>query len=110
MGTLTLPRTDMFVGGDWRATTGDGEDTVVNPATESLLATVPRGGATDGDAAIAAARRAFDEGPWPTMPGTERAFYLRRLQDELAARATQLTDLVISEVGSTHAVAASHQV
>ncbi|HEX6393848.1 MAG TPA: aldehyde dehydrogenase family protein [Acidimicrobiales bacterium] len=110
MGTLTLPRTDTFVGGDWSATTGDGEDEVVNPATEALLASVPRGGVADGNAAIAAARRAFDEGPWPAMSGTERAFHLRRLRDELAARSIQLTDLVISEVGSTHAVAVSHQV
>jgi aldehyde dehydrogenase (NAD+) len=110
MGTLTLPRTELFVGGDWRAATGDGEDHVVNPATEALLATVARGGSGDGDAAIAAARRAFDEGPWPTMTGTERSSHIRRLRDELEARAAQLTDLIISEVGSTQAVAASHQV
>jgi aldehyde dehydrogenase (NAD+) len=44
------------------------------------------------------------------MSGTERASYLRRLGDGLATRISQLTDLVISEVGSTQAVAASHQV
>jgi len=110
MGPLTLPRTDLFVAGDWRAATGDGADEVVNPATEALLAEVPRGGAADGDAAIAAARRAFDEGPWPAMRGAARAAHLGRLRDELTARAAQLTALIISEVGSTRAEAAGHQV
>jgi aldehyde dehydrogenase (NAD+) len=108
--SLTLPRTDLFVGGDWRRATGEGADEVVNPATEALLATVPRGGPADGEAAIAAARRAFDDGPWGTMPGTTRAVHLGRLRDELAKRADQLTELVIAEVGSTRASAASQQV
>lgn len=110
MGSLTLPRTDIFIGGDWRHATGEGADEIVNPATEALLATVTRGGESDAAAAITAARRAFDDGPWPHMPGAQRALHLRRLRDELASRSSRLTDLVVSEVGSTPAVANSHQV
>ena len=40
---------------------------VVSPHTEEVVATVPEGTAADIDAAVAAARRAFDEGPWPRM-------------------------------------------
>jgi aldehyde dehydrogenase (NAD+) len=110
VSSVNLPRTGVFVGGDWRAATGDGADEIVNPATEELLATVPRGGAADAEAVISAARRGFDEGPWPAMPGAERAAHLRRLRDELAARAGQLSDLLVSEVGSTRALAASQHV
>jgi aldehyde dehydrogenase (NAD+) len=110
MGLLTLPRTEMFVGGDWQSPSGDGIDEIINPATEELLATVPRGGAADGEAVISAARHAFDDGPWSKLPGHQRATHLRRLTDELTARAGQLTDLLVSEVGITHPVAASQHV
>lgn len=53
--------------------------TAQNPATTSPLAEVACGGAEDVAAAVAAARRAFDEGPWPWMRGADRAKVLFRL-------------------------------
>jgi len=53
----------MFIGGKWVAAQSGEVMQALNPATGEVLATVPRGGAADIDAAVAAARAAF-EGPW----------------------------------------------
>ena len=110
MGELSLPPLALFVDGAWRAPRGDQQDEIVNPATEALLALVPRGGEVDADQAIAAARIAFDDGPWGQLDGRARAAHLRRLQDALVERADAIAALVVAEVGSTIAVTKSHQV
>jgi aldehyde dehydrogenase (NAD+) len=110
MGEVRIPRRDLFVDGAWRAATGGASDDIVNPATEELLACVGRGSTADAAAAIAAARRAFDDGPWGRARGAERAAHLRRLGEVLAARAGEITELVVAEVGTTRAAAHSHQV
>ena len=107
---LRLPRAQLFIDGGWRDPTGDGHDDIVNPATEALLARVGRGSAADADLALGAARSAFDQGPWGRADGAERGRHLRRLQDALAARTDEITDLVIAEVGTTRAACRSHQV
>ena len=54
----------------------------INPFNGEAIASVPLGNARDVDAAVAAARRAFDQGPWPRMTGEERS--------ELMAKAAAL--------------------
>jgi len=58
---------------------------VLNPASGEVIATVPDGGAEDVDRAVRAARRAFDEGPWPRMDRSERAKILNRFADAIDA-------------------------
>lgn len=53
--------------------------TTQNPAVTQPLAEVPSGGAEDVDLAVKAARRAFDEGPWPWMRAADRARVLYRM-------------------------------
>jgi aldehyde dehydrogenase (NAD+) len=55
----------LYIDGQW--TDGSGSDvlSVVNPATEKEIGTVPQGTVSDVQLAIRAARRAFDDGPWP---------------------------------------------
>src|SRR6185295_17805276 len=60
--------------------------------------------------AIAAARRAFDDGPWPHLPPRERSARLGAFHAALAERAADLVALVVAEAGSTVAAALSHQV
>jgi aldehyde dehydrogenase (NAD+) len=110
LSQIALPPTRLFIGGEWRDATGAGADTVVNPATEEIVGTVPRGSAADARAAVAAARAAFEDGPWGRSHGRERAERLRALQAALATRLDQLTALVVAETGTTLAVARSHQV
>jgi betaine-aldehyde dehydrogenase len=66
---------------------------VINPATEEVIARVPDGGADDVDAAVAAARRAFDEGPWRQSTSQERGRILLRLADIVRAHAPALAEL-----------------
>ena len=107
---LTLPATGLFVDGAWIPGEGLGRDDVVNPATEGVLTSVVRASEGDARRAVAAARAAFDDGPWRRFDGAERARHLRRLHQSLSARADQLTDLVVAEVGTPLAGARSHQV
>jgi aminomuconate-semialdehyde/2-hydroxymuconate-6-semialdehyde dehydrogenase len=71
----------------------------VNPATRRVWARVARGGAADADAAVAAARRAFDGGPWPRMTPDERGRVLHRLADLLEAHADELGRLDTVDMG-----------
>jgi len=93
----------LYVGGRWISV--DAGEVVVNPATEQRIATAPIGGQAALDEAIAAARAAFDEGPWPRMTPQERAEILRRFHDLLAARADEIAALVVVETGATQMIA-----
>ena len=56
---------DMFIDGAWTADDAVGVIEVIDPATEEVIGSVPDAGLKATNAAIAAARRAFDDGPWP---------------------------------------------
>jgi aldehyde dehydrogenase (NAD+)/betaine-aldehyde dehydrogenase len=73
---------------------------VFDPATEQELARVPQAGTDQIERAVAAARHAFDEGPWPRMSGQERAQLLSRFADRLEARKDELVTGVTYEVGT----------
>ena len=97
----------LFIDGDWRAT--DSVAPVLNPATEAEFATAPWGGIADADAAVAAARRAFDDGPWPKLSAAERGSALTRLRDVLVGWADDIVGLVVAEVGIPVSVARPSQ-
>ncbi|MDX6739460.1 aldehyde dehydrogenase [Actinocorallia sp. A-T 12471] len=89
-----------FIGGEWVAPAGTGVIDVVSPHTEEVIGRVPDGSEADIDAAVAAARRAFDEGPWPRMSPAERAEIVGRLSAIYAANVEQMSQLVTAEMGS----------
>jgi betaine-aldehyde dehydrogenase len=66
----------MYIDGEWVDARAKGLLEIVDPATEEVVARVANGGAEDAEAAVAAARCAFDEGPWPRTPAAERAAVL----------------------------------
>ncbi|MFC9973402.1 aldehyde dehydrogenase [Spirillospora sp. NPDC127200] len=90
----------LFIGGEWTAPAGTGTIDVVSPHTEEVIGRVPDGTEADIDAAVAAARRAFDQGPWPRMTPAERAERLGRLSAIYAERQQEMADLVTAEMGS----------
>jgi aldehyde dehydrogenase (NAD+) len=96
---MELDRTDIYVDGQWRGPAGTETIRVVNPTTEQTLGTVPWGDASDIDIAVAAARRAFDTGPWGSATAQERAEAMERLADEIEKRADAMTTLVSTEIG-----------
>lgn len=73
----------------------------VNPYDGSIVASVARAGAEDAHRAAHAARRAFDEGPWPRMSHAERSGYLKKLVDAINGRAQELIELEVADSGST---------
>lgn len=70
-----------------------------SPAHGKLVSRCPAAGAREVEAAIAAARRAFDEGPWPRMTGAERARLLHKAADLIESRAEQFALLDVLEGG-----------
>ena len=73
----------------------------INPATEEVITNVQRAGTEDVDRAVAAARRAFDHGPWRRMSGYERGQCLNRLADLVSKHADELAALEALDNGKT---------
>ena len=93
----------IYVGGEWLRPSGDPE-AVINPATEEVIGHAPVGGKAEVSQAIAAAREAFDKGPWPRMSPMERAAKLREVHAALAARRDDICRLIVEEAGSTASI------
>ncbi len=91
---------DLFIDGKWdKGEAGGKQIEVLNPATEEVIGVVPEASTKDAVRAIEAARRAFDEGPWPWMKPAERAGYLRKMAEILRSRAAELREIIVAEVG-----------
>jgi aldehyde dehydrogenase (NAD+) len=88
-----------FIDGAWTAPATDATLTVTNPYSEAPIATVPAGSPADMDRAVAAARRAFDQGEWPRLSLAERMTVLRRLSDLIGEHAAMFADVVTDEMG-----------
>ncbi|MET9606939.1 aldehyde dehydrogenase family protein [Streptomyces sp. NPDC006512] len=73
----------IYTAGTWRSAASGATREILDPADGSVLAVVSEGGTADADAAVSAARAAFDRGPWPTTPAAERAALLHRTADLL---------------------------
>jgi acyl-CoA reductase-like NAD-dependent aldehyde dehydrogenase len=92
---------EVFVGGQWRPpASGETYDTI-NPATEEVSAHVAKCDERDVDAAVQAARRAFDQGPWPRMAAAERARLLWKLADLIGAHLDEMARLESVNTGKT---------
>ncbi|MFD9503052.1 aldehyde dehydrogenase family protein [Streptomyces sp. NPDC060035] len=72
---------ELFIGGRWSAAIEGGTREIHCPADGALVATVDEAGPQDAAAAVAAAREAFDRGPWPRTPAAERGRLLLRVAD-----------------------------
>jgi aldehyde dehydrogenase (NAD+) len=90
----------LFIDGDWRASSGRNELPVVTPHNEETVLTYFEPTTADVDIAVAAARRAFDTGPWPRMSPPERGVYLKKVGDILMARMPELAEAWTGQVGA----------
>ncbi|MFI0779865.1 aldehyde dehydrogenase family protein [Streptomyces sp. NPDC021212] len=75
---------DLFIGGEWTEAIDGRTREIRCPADGTLVAVVDEGGAKDVAEAVAAARQAFDDGPWPGTPAAARGDLLLRVADLLA--------------------------
>jgi betaine-aldehyde dehydrogenase len=89
----------MYIDGRWTdAVNGETSD-VVDPASEEVIARVPRGGVADAERAVRAARDAFDHGAWPKMKAVERAEILTKAAVLLRERAEDFARLESMQMG-----------
>ncbi|HZV49505.1 MAG TPA: 5-carboxymethyl-2-hydroxymuconate semialdehyde dehydrogenase [Candidatus Dormibacteraeota bacterium] len=88
-----------FIAGAFRPGQSGRTFETLNPATNEPLATVAEGLAADVDLAVQAARRAFEEGPWPRMPAGERARHLRRIAELIEAAGDEIARLEVLDTG-----------
>ncbi len=92
----------LYINGQWIESTGTQTIDVVNPATEEVFDTVAAATSEDVDAAVKAARDAFDNGPWPKMSGSERAVILRKISAGINERLTELSNLEVKDNGKPY--------
>ncbi|MHC0434222.1 aldehyde dehydrogenase family protein [Streptomyces sp. O3] len=91
----------IHVDGEWRNATAGATREILDPADAKPFATVAEGDIADANAAIDAARRAFDHGEWPKTPVAERAALLRRVADLLVRDREKIGLLESRDAGKT---------
>jgi aldehyde dehydrogenase (NAD+) len=99
-------RWKLYIDGDWVQPQSEGIWTHVHPATHEAVTRFATANARDVDRAVRAARKAFDEGPWPAMKARERKRILDRIANLTRDNADQLNDLQTLDNGlpvSSHA-------
>ncbi|MGH8899040.1 MAG: aldehyde dehydrogenase family protein [Egibacteraceae bacterium] len=87
----------LYIDGQWVASTGTDTIDVVNPTTEEVIGRIPGGTSADVDRAAAAARAAFTG--WARTPVMQRAQFLQAIAEGLEARAEEIATLIAREVG-----------
>jgi aldehyde dehydrogenase (NAD+) len=91
---------NIYVGGEFIPSSGNGTIDVISPHTEQVIARVPDGTTADIDAAVAAARKAFDTGPWPQLSPQERAGYMTALSQLIQSRMDDWAGVISQEMGA----------
>jgi acyl-CoA reductase-like NAD-dependent aldehyde dehydrogenase len=103
--TSSVPKTQLLIGGGWNDASNGGLYEDRNPATGAKIADVADATREDVDAAVAAARRAFDAGRWPTMAASRRAKIVYKIAQLIGERASEIALLEVRDNGKTIATA-----
>ena len=92
--------TSFYIGGKWLPAQSDAVFDVVSPRSQERIGSVPAASSADIDAAVTAARHAFDETDWSRRPPAERGELCARLATAIAGRSGELAELFTEETGS----------
>src|ERR1700759_2627948 len=92
---------NLYIDGRWQEPDSKERFDVISPATGEKIGYVAAANATDIDRAVEAARKAFYETDWPTRPVEERAEMMERLAALIAEHQTEVSDLIVDELGHT---------
>lgn len=98
-----------FIGNEWRKPMSDAQFTVKNASTGEVVGTTPEACKADVDAAVTAARTAFDQGEWAGMAPSARATIMRRFAEELRARSAQTAEAVSTQNGMPIAISGAFE-
>src|SRR3954453_10712126 len=105
MATATAPKTSgtvkppqvkdqpLLINGKWQDSVSGKTFETINPATGEVICNVAEGDKADIDLAVKAARKAFEEGPWPKMSASERGRLLSKLADLIEQNQEELAAL-----------------
>ncbi|WP_338466673.1 aldehyde dehydrogenase [Novosphingobium sp. ZN18A2] len=97
---VTIAHPDrLYIGGEWIPAHSGRMIDLVSPNTEQVVGRVAEADEADMDAAVAAARAAFDNGPWPTTPPAERIAAFRRMVAHLETRVPELAKAWTAQMG-----------
>ncbi|KAK8582856.1 hypothetical protein V6N13_069624 [Hibiscus sabdariffa] len=99
--------TQLFINGDFVDSASGKTFPTYDPRTGDVIAHVAEADAEDIDRAVSAARKAFDEGPWPRMTAYERSMVLFRFADLLDKHAEELATLETWDNGKPYEQAAN---
>jgi acyl-CoA reductase-like NAD-dependent aldehyde dehydrogenase len=99
--SVTQNNKALYINGEWVSVISGACEPVVNPATEEIIGMAPVGGRVEAEAAVAAARQAFDQGQWARMSGTQRAVKLQAFYDALVRKGDEIRSLITREAGAT---------
>ena len=95
-----LERDALYIDGEWATPSTDRRIEVISPHTEQVIGSCPEAVEADVDAAVAAARRAFDSGVWRDRPLEERVEIMTALHAKLNERAPEFGTLITQQMGS----------
>jgi aldehyde dehydrogenase (NAD+) len=90
----------LFIGGRWQAPATGQRISVISPHTEQPIGETPEAAPADVDKAVAAARDAFDNGPWPRLSPSERMEKVEKLTAVYSGHVDEMADLITAEMGS----------
>jgi len=93
----------LYIDGQWQ--TASHREAVINPATEEVLGEAPVGDSILVEAALVAARLAFDKGVWPRLSQTERQSKMTDFLDAIDRRSAEIIQLIVAEAGATQMLA-----
>jgi (Z)-2-((N-methylformamido)methylene)-5-hydroxybutyrolactone dehydrogenase len=96
---MSLPKYEILIGGEWRASTSSQYFETHNPYAGKPWALIPRCNEADAARAVEAASNAFERGPWPETTPTQRGALLRKLGDLLAEHAEPLAQTEVRDNG-----------
>jgi aldehyde dehydrogenase (NAD+) len=98
-------QTNLLIDGKFVASSSGQTFTTINPADEQVLATIQEASLEDVDRAVAAAKKAFEDGPWRKMTGRERGVLIYKLADLIEKNINELATLEALDNGKTFDVA-----
>ncbi|MTE20101.1 aldehyde dehydrogenase family protein [Streptomyces sp. TRM43335] len=91
----------LFIGGAWTSASDGATREIINPYDQSVVRTVAEGGRTDAQAAVSAAREAFDGGEWPSWRARQRSELLHRVAEFLQRDRAEIARLETLDTGKT---------
>src|SRR5699024_5273216 len=97
-----------YYNGKWQNSDSGEFSEVENPATEEIIAKVPKGSHNDVDNAVEAAKNAFPE--WNRTSPEKRAEYVRKIMEGIEAKSQELADIMVSELGNSQTFSEEGQV